>query len=309
MFVQSKVHIFGVSGLYRNKELALANTEPCTGASQEIVGNPLDVARTYESTLPYISDITATSGGSPEQRLWTERLLTRFCMLTGHDSLLMADKLDSTSAPTVTLAPFRAWARFWEGRPGQGLSTLDSADINENLRRRHVWQAYYDIISKMLQSGSPYPLVTSNREIPNGTSSAAQYEMAKNPRLQQSTELRRVEATYEGLLLKEVQFPEADRANTEVDHWVDQVMANWRVICGPMWRDEDLGQGGQESAARNVLDVSVDSFTSLQSSFINSFRGVSAQAKEADIRFSIEQQPRHFIQRQFCGICLLYMPH
>lgn len=76
-------------------------------------------------------------------------------------------------------------------------------------------------------------------------------------RLRQSSELRRVEATYEGLLLKETVFPNADETNLEVLNWADRVMSNWSVFCGSDWQDKDLGGGGKEAMSRGVLEVSV----------------------------------------------------
>jgi len=77
----------------------------------------------------------------------------------------------------------------------------------------------------------------------------------------QRAELKRVETTYEGLMLEEIRFPKADEVDEEVEEWVEQVMRNWRVFCGPTWYDEELGEGGQEAAGRNVLDVSLPMFS------------------------------------------------
>lgn len=76
-----------------------------------------------------------------------------------------------------------------------------------------------------------------------------------NPSLQQSIELRRVEGAYEGILLREVSFPKANEAATEVECWADQVVTNWRMMSSPRWLDEDLGKGGKEAVTRNVLAV------------------------------------------------------
>lgn len=66
-----------------------------------------------------------------------------------------------------------------------------------------------------------------------------------------------METIYENLLIKETKFPKASETNHEVESWVDSVMDNWRLLCGPTWSDEDLGEGGKEGVARGVLDVSV----------------------------------------------------
>ena len=143
---------------------------------------------------------------------------------------------------------FRAWANFWEGRPSQGITEIDGPKVGSGLLRRHIWKAYYDILSTILQRGLPYePATTTMTEKPAQTATT---------RMLQRAELKRVEATYEGLMLQEIRFPKADELNEEVEDWVDQVMRNWRVLCGPTWHDEELGEGGQEAAGRNVLDVS-----------------------------------------------------
>ena len=74
-------------------------------------------------------------------------------------------------------------------------------------------------------------------------------------KLQQGLELKKVEATYESILLKESSFPRADQANSNIESWVDQMMANWRVMCGHTWQNEDLGEGGKASLGRGVLEV------------------------------------------------------
>lgn len=99
-----------------------------------------------------------------------------------------------------------------------------------------TWGQYYDTLSVLLQRETTQQVFDS--------------------RLQQSVELKKVEATYESVLLKESKFPSANEANTQIESWVDQVMANWRVLCGHTWQDEDLGEGGKLSLGRGVIDVS-----------------------------------------------------
>ena len=272
------------------KILILERLTSATGASQEIVGTPLDVFKTYKAVLPYVSTVTSTSAGGREEQQWTERVLMQYCTLAERHSRPQDEKTVRVMAPETSLAPFRAWANFWEGKAGQESSRFDGVELDKNLQRRHVWQAYYNVISDILQSGRAYP--SASAKVPDGPEA--------NLRLQQSVELRRVEATYEGILLKEVRFPEANRTNAEVENWVEQVMANWRVLCGPEWEDEDLGQGGQNATGRNVLDVS----QSLTSKFISleCFGRLSRY-----LRFSIEQQPKHSTLHLFYAICLQFI--
>lgn len=89
---------------------------------------------------------------------------------------------------------------------------------------------------------------------------AEQSNQSVATRMLQRAELKRVETTYEGLMLQEIRFPKAEEVNEEVEEWVEQVMQNWRVFCGPTWHDEELGEGGQATAGRTVLDVSLNYF-------------------------------------------------
>lgn len=129
------------------------------------------------------------------------------------------------------------------------MTEIDGPKVGSGILRRHIWKAYYDILSIILQRGLRYepPL-------------AAMGEQSNQPvatRMLQRAELKRVETTYEGLMLQEIRFPKADEVDEEVEEWAEQVMRNWRVFCGPTWHDEELGEGGQEAAGRNVLDVSL----------------------------------------------------
>ena len=186
---------------------------------------------------------------SAEQRLWTERLLARFCVLTSH---ILSEFGASQTSPASDLMAFRAWATFWEGRPSQGITEIDGPKVGSGILRRKIWKAYYDILSIVLQRGLPYePPLTAVAEKPG---------QSVTTRMLQRIELKRVETTYEGLMLQEVRFPKAEEVNQEVEDWAEQVMRNWGVLCGPSWHDEELGEGGQEAASRNVLDVSLKGF-------------------------------------------------
>ena len=205
--------------------------------------------------LPYISTVQSTSATSIEHRYWTERLLARHCLLTSCDAKSKAETSKQTLSPESTLAPFRAWADFWGARLSGDSGKLEGQDLREGVSRRRIWQAYYNTLSILLQQGSSYP---SPAEIPSAvekTVSAYDNKFLANPRLQQITELKKVEAIYEGLLLKEVKFPKANEASVEVESWVEQVIANWKVCSGSTWRDDDIGDGGKEALSRNVLAV------------------------------------------------------
>lgn len=178
---------------------------------------------------------------NPEQRLWMECLLAKCCLLETRSTF-------DSGASATDLAPFRAWADFWNGRPSQGLTKLETLSGEPGVLRRHVWKAYYDRLSSILQQGLPYesPVIDNSEKPEHGVSS----------RMRQRIELKNVQTVYEGILLTETRFPKADEVNEEVGDWVEQTMRNWTVLCGPSWRDDELGEGGQEAVGRDVLDVS-----------------------------------------------------
>ena len=74
-------------------------------------------------------------------------------------------------------------------------------------------------------------------------------------RRQQHRELKQVQSSYETTLLRETNFPKANESNQEVNEWVELVINNWRVLCGPNWTEEELGHGGKQAVARDTLDV------------------------------------------------------
>ena len=232
-----------------------ASIDSRKGNSQETVGNIHDAIQTYESMLPYVSTTQSTSASSAEHCYWTERLLARHCLLTSRHVKLKAEKTQQNLSPEATLAPFRAWADFWGTRlSGEG-ERIRGQDSRGEVSRRRIWQAYYNTLSTLLQQGSSYPYPSEKPSVTEKTLSAYDNKFLANPRLQQITELKKVEAIYEGLLLKEVKFPKASEGSPEIESWAGQVMANWRIFSGSTWKDDDIGDGGKESLGRNILDV------------------------------------------------------
>lgn len=71
----------------------------------------------------------------------------------------------------------------------------------------------------------------------------------------QCAELKQVQSIYESFLLGELEFPKANEATPEIEIWVDQVVHNWKIMCGPTWQNEDHIDGGKEATSRLVLDV------------------------------------------------------
>lgn len=131
--------------------------------------------------------------------------------------------------------------RSWAAHPSvkQGTPAPSNVDDSTPASRTSIWTAYYAFLTTVLQTGLPY----------TGPNDGPQ-------RPQQANELRRVETICEGSFLRETKFPTADSHNLQVEEWIEQVISNWEIMCGPEWQDSDLGEGGQNAIGRNVLEVS-----------------------------------------------------
>lgn len=122
---------------------------------------------------------------------------------------------------------------------------------------RDVWFAYYKTLSDILQRGWLYAsgqTADTTPRILESPESLGEEEFLAS-RLRQRAELKNIEAINEGFLLKETTFPKATERNEDVEAWAEAVMRNWRVMCGPTWHDEELGEGGKNAVARGVLDI------------------------------------------------------
>lgn len=139
----------------------------------------------------------------------------------------------------IALRLFRLWSVHPAVKQGQGSPKAAYAGAPGQPSRTSIWKSYYLFLTIVLQDGLTYPPSHDNPERP-----------------QLASELRRVEAICESNLLREVKFPTASSDNSQVEEWVEQVISNWEVLCGPDWQDQDLGEGGQNAVGRNVLDVS-----------------------------------------------------
>ena len=186
--------------------------------------------------LEYITSLPSSSAKTPEQQYWTEGLLARHCMLARRQSSAgQVSPSISTVSQLRVLAPFRAYSKHWNTKSASNAGTsFKNGDLHNSSLR--TWGSYYDTLSVLLQDETT--------------------QHAFDSKLQQGIELKRVEATYESILLKETKFPKADQDNSHIESWIDQVIANWRVMGGHAWQDEDLGEGGKASLGRGVLEVS-----------------------------------------------------
>lgn len=176
--------------------------------------------------------------------------------------------------------------RLWSGHPHikrrditAGQTAIRSAGSQQSESQSTVWMSYYRLLSRILQNGLPY------HPLSQGT-----------PRRQLATEIRRVEAVCESVLLRETSFPVASDSNPQVEAWAEEVISNWEVLCGPSWRDADLGEGGQDAVSRNVLDVSNAETAYVCPNFANV------------IRFFTELQQKLITHIRSCGVyftCIL----
>jgi hypothetical protein len=175
--------------------------------------------------------------------MWTEHLLVRVSILSDQST-----QTGELVEPAEALHAYRLWAKYWETN-AKSTGTEGSTAAKY---RRLAWKAYYDTLSTILQHDLPYHTESAFLDASEKNS----YQRHSDIRLQQRAELKRVEAVYETLLLKETLFPKASESNQEMEVWTDSVMHNWRFLCGPTWSDQDLGEGGKEAVGRGVLDVS-----------------------------------------------------
>ena len=140
----------------------------------------------------------------------------------------------------IALKLFRLWSVHpsVKGMPGVVKPTYDLGAPGQP-SRTSIWKSYYLFLTIVLQDGLAYPPPTDGPDRP-----------------QLASELRRIEGICERNILQEVKFPTASSDNSQIEEWVEQVIGNWEVLCGPNWQDQDLGEGGQNAVGRNVLDVS-----------------------------------------------------
>ena len=254
------------------------------GLALEETNSVEEASRTYESMLPHITSLLSTSASTQEQRYWTENLLTRHCMLSSrHVSTNQGSPLISAVPPSRVLAPFRAYSKYWDTKNASSTGVSKAGDWQRSCMR--TWSCYYDTLSVLLQRENIQHVFGS--------------------KLQQAVELKKVEATYESILLGETTFPRADQANSHIESWVDQVMANWRVMCGHTWQDEDLGEGGKASLGSGVLKVG--GFLESKALSRTWYQSTKKSANSILYRSSTEQLLKAFTQQEYFATFSLYM--
>jgi hypothetical protein len=251
----------------------------------------------YRSMIPYLCSLPISLGSySPEFRVWTERMLSRMVALSMKFGPL-GEWVDFESM----LQMFHLWMSLFRFTPSnpklpiayeppQKSPPLVELGLEVDYSRWDVWMSYYDTLSEILRRGYVYsPAYTERTPDVLQSRDGLSDEEFITVRLQQRAEIKKVENAIEAKLLDETRFPKSNERNSRVERWVDAVMMNWRVMCGPTWQDEELGAGGKNAIARGVLDVSVELFRCSISITLTIFR------------FFIEPRPRASIQHKFCA--------
>jgi tetratricopeptide (TPR) repeat protein len=223
-------------------EVCAVKTSYIRAASLENQGKQEQAQKLYQEAIARTPGTRST-----ELRKWTERLLARACM---HFNAQVSSQ--SNASTIDALRAFTVWKDFWQRSP-PGTSASGDHPSRIDMPRRQVWHAYYNLLSTILQSGRTY--YVAHGRIHVGTMQTFPEEFRAPSKHTQRADLKRVESTYESLLIQETQFPKASQTNHEVEQWVEQAMKNWRIFCGFGWTDAELGQGGKENVSRTMLDI------------------------------------------------------
>lgn len=226
----------------------------------------------FESGLPSLDRVW---GGQPvhsQLKYWSELYLTEYCMLTS-ESIRQGD---ATFDQQNSISCFRAWARYWEAMSAPVTGGFGFKGSVNSVPRRTIWSEYYQGLAKHLVNDDGFPAANLGNVA------------ADTPvRTQLRMELKRVEASYEKLLLSETAFPRADEQRTEVEQFIKQVMTNWTILCGRGWSEKDLGQGGRAAISRSVLETLYNAATKTYHSTIilRSLFSVHVSLAEFDLAF------------------------
>ncbi|XWW94898.1 hypothetical protein V2A60_002847 [Cordyceps javanica] len=231
-----------------------------------------DALVAFQSGLPSLDRVW---GGQPvhsQLKYWSELYLTEYCSLTS-ESIRQGD---ATFDQQNSIACFRAWARYWEAMSAPVTGGFGFKGSANSVPRRSIWNEYYQGLSKHLLNDDAFPPANLGN-VPADTPARTQLRM----------ELKRVEASYEKLLLSETSFPRADEHRSEVESFVKQVMDNWAILCGRGWSDKDLGHGGRRAISRGVLKTLYSAATKTYHStlILRSLFSVHVAVAEFDLAF------------------------
>lgn len=199
-------------------------------AGEEDAGRKL-----HASLLPWLDSNRSLVVSTAQLLYWAQQLLARVALGRNRPDDHRAATAGPDESLSFRLQAYRHWAVL--AVRSQDISPSTYGNGAGHLSGLAVWRSYYRFLSTILQQGSRslQALSISKSEL--------------------ATEIRRVETSCENELLRHTQFPKANESNAAVEEWVEEVVINWQVLCGPDWSDSDLGEGGRTSVARNVLDM------------------------------------------------------
>ena len=193
--------------------------------------------------------------------MWVQRLLARYCLLSHRhlNSQSQSSQEIPTSLPplaiTSALIPFRLWVQFWEASSYRPPKVTKFSSDRGDVSQRLVWQSYYDTFSTYIRMQSDIPLISKGDQMFSRQATQQDTRFFPEKKSMQCTELKQVQSIYESFLLNDLGFPKANEATPEIEIWADQVVRNWKIMCGPTWRHEDHTNGGKEATSRLVLEV------------------------------------------------------
>lgn len=203
-----------------------------------MVGEVDETLEAFASLIPWLSSGTLTASTNAQFLSWAETMLGK--------AALMATEIATKSLPSsntrhveIALRLLRLWAALPAVKQGLASPQTLYTDASGSPSRATIWTSYYGFLTTVLQNNLRYTPV---------------HDGPARPQL--ASEIRRIESICENSILREAKFPTASSNGSQVEEWVEQVIKNWEVLCGPHWQDQDLGEGGQNAVSRNVLDVS-----------------------------------------------------
>ncbi|KAJ5223584.1 Tetratricopeptide-like helical [Penicillium chermesinum] len=205
------------------------------GSAQSAVTDIDETLETFSSLLAWLSSGKLTTNANSQFLSWAETLLGKGALLASEEAITAGQNANPRHVE-IALRLFRLWALHPSVK--QSLASNTSQPSTPGPSRSTVWRAYYGLLTTILQEQLDY---------------TPQLEGPERPQL--ASEIRLVESICESNLLREVKFPTANAGNSPVEAWVEQVIGNWQILCGPYWHDQDLGEGGQNAVGRNVLDI------------------------------------------------------
>ncbi|KGO45528.1 Tetratricopeptide-like helical [Penicillium expansum] len=196
-----------------------------------------ETLETFASLIPWLSGGKLASITTPQFLNWSESLLGNGALLASNEVTKNPPYSDPGHAD-IALQLLRLWAAHPAVKQGGSANNPSNVDLFGLAPRASVWAAYYRFLTAVLRGGLTYPGSNDGPDRP-----------------QLCSELRRVETIYERNFLSEVMFPTASSQNSQIEEWVEQVISNWQVLCGPEWQDSDIGEGGQNAVGRDVLEI------------------------------------------------------